>query len=169
MRTATTILLSAMFFLWGFDCHAQDPCSPRLVKTTESEKTLSGAEIAHQVLLKTTPTTRRFLVPGDVEFVLKCGTQQDAAELFADIRGAAMEIGSGTVVETDKSTIRVAWDDDGFKANLKAFLFNFDKPLTEMPHPGEKLIIRGTYSSFSREPFQINVTNSSYQYFDHAR
>jgi hypothetical protein len=67
-----------------------------------------------------------------------------------------------TVVEADQYAIRVSWE-DGFKPNLAAFRFNFDTPLTAIPHPGEKIFISGTYASYSKVPFQINMANPSFR------
>jgi hypothetical protein len=59
-----------------------------------------------------------------------------------------------TVFEAGQNFIRVSWD-DGF--NSGAFKFNFDMPLSAIPKVGQKVSINGTYSSYSRELFQINL------------
>jgi hypothetical protein len=157
MRFAAAIFLSATFFFVGIDCYAQDPCS-RTVSPKPGEKPLTSAEI---VLLTTPPEERRHLALSDVEFSLRCGTPQDAAELFVVLRNTSVQIPDATVVEANQDFIRVSRD-DGFKPNLVTFRFTFDKPLSAIPNPGDKIQIRGTYSSYSREPFQINITNSSF-------
>jgi hypothetical protein len=35
--------------------------------------------------------------------------------------------------------------------------------VTAIPLPGEKVVISGTYSSYSQDPFQINMTNPSFR------
>ena len=162
MRTAAAILLLTTCFFVGSDCYPQDPCSGT-VRPKSEEKPLTKAELVHRVLLKTPLVEeRRHLAFTDVELVLRCGTQQDAAELFAAVRNTSIQMVGATVVEADQFVIRVSWD-DGFKPHLVAFRFNFDRPLTAIPHPGEKVLIGGTYSSYSQDPFQINMTNPSFR------
>jgi hypothetical protein len=112
-------------------------------------------------MLTTTHSERRRLDPADVALILKCGTPQEAEELFTDVRDAPIKLVGATVVEADQNVIRVTWD-DGFKPSLAPFHFNFDLPLTAIPHPGDKIDIVGTYSSYSREPFRITMKNSSF-------
>lgn len=161
MRTSAAILLLATCFFVGFDCHAQDPCS-QSVSTKPDEKPLTSAEFVHRLLVQTPPKERRLIYFGDVEYILKCGTQQDAAELFAAVRNTTVQMFGATVVEADQHVILVSWK-DGFKPSLVAFRFNFDTPLTVIPHPGEKILISGTYLSYDREPFQIIMTNPSFR------
>ncbi len=161
MRFAAAILLSATCFLVGVECYSQDPCSARFVSPKPGERPLTPSELAHRVLLQTPPEERRHLAFGDVEFILRCGTQQDAAEFFASLRNTSVQMVGAAVVEADQNVVRVSWD-DGFKPNLVAFRFNFDRPINAIPHPGDKIIINGTYSSYSQEPFQINMTNPSF-------
>jgi hypothetical protein len=160
MRFAAGILLMATCFFVGTDCYSQDPCSVR-VSPKAGERPLTSAEIVHRMLLQTPPQGRRYFALSDVEFILKCGTQQDAEALFAAIRNTSVKMDGGTVVDAGPSVVRVSWD-DGFKPNLAAFRFNFDSPMNAIPHPGDKILISGMYSSYSRQPFQINVTNSSF-------
>jgi len=160
MRIPVMLLLAVSFFV-GIDCYSQDPCSARY-RLKSDEKPLTAAEVAHRALLATPPEERRHLVFGDVEFMLKCGTQQDAAMLFEAIRNTSTQMGGATVATADQHAISVSWD-DGFKPNLAAFWFNFDSPLTAIPHPGDKVFISGTYFSYSREPFQINMMNPSFR------
>jgi hypothetical protein len=112
-------------------------------------------------MLTTTPENRPRLAPSDVEFILKCGTQEDAEALFAAVRNTSVKMVGVTVAEANQNSIRVTWG-DGFKPPLGAFRFNFDKPLTAIPTPGEKITIIGTYASYAREPFQIIMTNPSF-------
>jgi hypothetical protein len=160
MRFAAAILLSATCLFVGTDCYSQDPCY-RTVRLKPEEKPLTMADLPHRALLKTPPDERRYLVFGDVELILRCGTQEDAAELFAAVRNTSVQMDGATVVEADQHVIRVSWV-DGFQPNLAGFRFNFDKPLTAIPIPGQKVLISGTYSSYRREPFQINMTNPSF-------
>ena len=164
MRTATVILLLGTCFFAGVDCYPQDPCSTYFnsVKAEEVVKPFkSAAELAHHVLLTTPLDTRRHLVPLDVELILKCGSPQDAAELFTALQNTSLQLVNVKIAEVDQHFIRV-YVDQPFKdvVSLTAFKFNFDPPLTAIPHPGEKVIIDGTYSSYSQEPFQINMTNA---------
>jgi hypothetical protein len=163
MRTATVILLLGTCSFAGIDCDPQDPCSAHFASVKAEVTPLkSAAELAHRVLLLTPPENWRQLVPGDVEQVLWCGSPQDAADLFAALRNTQIHLVDATIAEADQYVIRVRWDGASrFDMPLTAFRFNFDPPLTAIPHPGEKVIIDGTYSSYSQEPFQINMTKAS--------
>lgn len=158
MRTAAAILLLTTCFFVGIECYSQDPCAAPSFSTKPDEKPLTAAELVHRVLLKTPREEWRHLAFGDVELILRCGTQQEGAELFAAVRNTSVQMVGATVVEANQHVIRVSWE-DGFKPHLVAFRFNFDTPLTAIPYPGEKILISGTYSSYSQEPFQINMTN----------
>jgi len=97
----------------------------------------------------------------DIEIILKCGLREDAEEFFSRIQNKAVQMVGATVVDASQDAVRVSWK-DSFKPNLAAFKFNFDRPPNVIPHPGDKITISGTYSSYSREPFQINLTNASF-------
>jgi hypothetical protein len=158
VRFAAAIFLSATCFFAGIDCYCQDPCSARFVNPKSGETPLTSSELAHRVLRQTPPEERRRLAFCDVEFILRCGTQQDAAEFFAAVRNTSVQLAGATVVEADQDVVRVSWDDD-FKPDLVAFGFNFDRQLNAIPHPSDRIGISGTYSSYSQQPFQINLTN----------
>jgi hypothetical protein len=160
MRIGARILLSASFFFLGIACYAQDPCSVR-PNPRANEKSLTSAELAHRVLLQVAPEKWRDLSPGDVEFILRCGTQQDADEFFPVLHNTARLMPGAQVLEAYPDAIRVSWE-DGFKPNLDAFWFRFDSPLAVVPRPGDKVNISGTFSSYSRSPFQINMKSSSF-------
>jgi hypothetical protein len=163
MRTATAILLLGTCFFAGIDCYPQESCSAYFSSVkADAEPFKSASELAHRALLTTPPEMRRHLVPGDVELILKCGWPQDASELFAALRNTPIHLVNATIAEADQHVIRVRWDGASrFDMPLTAYRFNFDPPLTAIPHPGEKIIIDGTYSSYSQEPFQINMANAS--------
>jgi hypothetical protein len=165
MRTPTVILLLGTCFFVGIDCYPQESCSAYFSSVkmeVVAEPFKSAAELAHRALLTTPQEMRRHLVPGDVELILKCGWPQDAADLFAALRNTPIHLVDATIAEADQRVIRVRWDGaTKFDMSLTTYRFNFDPPLTAIPHPGEKIIIDGTYSAYSHEPFQINITNAS--------
>jgi hypothetical protein len=161
MRFAAALLLSATCLVTGNAGYSQDPCSGRPLSPKPGEQPLTVAQLAHQAFLETTSETRPRLALGDVEAIVKCGMQQDAEELFATMRDTSVQASGFTVVEADRNSICVFWD-DGFKPNLAAFRFHFDQPLPALPHPGDRIRISGNYSPYSREPLQINMTNASF-------
>lgn len=160
MRIVATFLLSGMCFFVGIHCYAQDPCAIRHA-SKPGEEPLAASELVHRLLLQTPPEKRRQIAFGDVEAILKCGTQEDAAEFFAAVRNRSARMYNVAVAEAGQDFVRVSWD-DGFNPNLRAFRFNFDQPVDVIPHPGDRVTISGTYSSYSRDPFQINLTNASF-------
>jgi len=159
MRVAL-VIVSAFCIIFGVRSYAQGgPCPAHLSNANPSEKLLTPTEVAHQIVVNSTPEEMRQLYWGDVEFVLRCGSEQDAAELFAAIRGQTVRMNGAAVFESGRDFISVSWD-DGF--NLGGFRFSFDTLLRVLPIPGQRVLISGTYSSYSREPFQINFANSSF-------
>jgi hypothetical protein len=75
MRVAS-LVLSATCLLLGTRSYAQnDPCSARVASPKPTEKPLTSAEAAHHVMLTSTLEERRKIYWGDVEFILRCGTQ----------------------------------------------------------------------------------------------
>jgi len=163
MRTATAILLLGTCFFAGVDSYAQESCTTYFDRVKAEVKPLkSAAELVHHVLFTSPSENWRLFASGDVELVLKCGSPQNAADFFAAIRNTPLHLVDAIIAEADQHFIRVHWDQDfGFYRNVTAFKFNFDPPLTAIPHPGERVIIDGTYSSYSQEPFEINMTNAS--------
>jgi hypothetical protein len=159
MRVASLVLCTACLLL-GMRSYAQsDLCSARATNPDARRRPLTAAEVAHHALRVTPLDERRNIYWGDVEFVLRCGTPQDAAELFDAVRNEPVRMQGATVFEEGQHFIRVSWD-DGF--NSGGFQFNFDAPLSAIPKPGQKVSISGTYSSYSREPFRINFANSTF-------
>ena len=159
MRTVIGLVLSTTCLFLGANSYAQeDHCPARISSKNPTEKPLSAAEVAHHALINTPSKERRKLYWGDVEFILRCGTQQDGTELFSAVRNEYVRMNGATVFAAAQKYVRVSWD-DGF--NFGGFRFNFDQPLNVIPKQGQKIIISGVYTSYSREPFQINLTNSS--------
>jgi hypothetical protein len=143
------------------ECYSEDPC-PAVHSIKSGGGLQTSAEVAHRVLLQTSPNEWRNFTFADVEFILRCGTQEDSDKFFAALHNISTQIPGATVLEAHQDLVRVAaWDGD-FNPNMGAFWFAFDKPLAVIPHPGQKVVISGTYSSYSRAPFRINMSNSSF-------
>lgn len=161
MRIAGVILLWAACSLVGIQSHAENPCLARYGSKT-GEKPLTAEEQVHQLLLQTPRDDWRRVWAGDVEALLRCGARQDADNFFATLYGTPALI-PGIVLEADQNSIRVVVNDGGGLAqHLGTFCFIFDRPLSVVPRHGEKVLIRGTYSSYDRDPLQIKMTNSSF-------
>jgi hypothetical protein len=161
MRHAAATLLLTICSLVNINAYSEARCPAHVTSGKPGEKSLTSSELVHHVLLTTPSEVRPHLIFGDVEFILKCGTQEDAEEFFRDIRNKSITMGPVSVIEAGQNFVRVAGD-DGFKPNLAAFQFNFQTPVIAIPQPGSIVRVYGTYSSYSREPFRINMTNSSF-------
>jgi hypothetical protein len=160
MRTVAGLVFTATCLLSGVKSYAQDdPCSARIVNKTLTNKPLTFAEAAHLAFVTTSAANLNKLCWPDVVLILRCGTQQDATEVFAAVRNEYVRMLGATVFEASQNFVRVSWE-DGFNSG-GLFRFNFDQPLSAIPKPGQKVLISGAYSSYSREPFQINLANSS--------
>jgi hypothetical protein len=158
MRAALLVFFACLVF--GLQSYAQsDPCNARIPSSKPDGQPLTSSELAHEVIMSASPDERHKFYWGDVEFVLRCGNEKDASELFAAVRNESVRMNGATVFEASSNFIRVSWD-DGF--NLGGFRFNFETPLSAPLKPGQKIFISGAYSSFTRDPFQINFANSSF-------
>jgi len=114
--------------------------------------------LVHRDLQQTPANEFNHLVLGDVEFFLRCGTLEDTERLFAALQDRSILV-EGIVLDASHSLVQVELPDE-LKPNIGAFWFTFDMPLTQIPHVGEKVLIGGKYSSYSRSPFRINLTNA---------
>lgn len=159
MRIAGAILLSAVCSFVGIQCYAQNHPCPAHDSSKAGKKTLTAAEQVHRLLLQTPRDDWSRLWVGDVLAILRCGSRQDADEFFAALDNALARM-DGTVLEADQNSIRVVVH-DGLPP-LGVFWFTFDAPLAVIPHPGEEVVISGTYSSYNREPLQIKMTKSAF-------
>ncbi len=146
VRIPVTILLAATCFFAGIESYSQDPCSPP-ASLKPGEKPLTGSELVHRGMHYTTSENASHLSYADIEFFLRCGTDQDAEEFFSYLRNSSRQIVGATVLEVGQDLIRVAWDGDSYNGHLGTTLFRFDDPLVAIPQLGQKVIISGIYSS----------------------
>lgn len=158
MGVAGSILLSAICFFVGIQCYAQNPC-PARYSSKAGEKPLTAAEQVHRLLLQTPREEWGRLWAGEVLAILRCGSRQDADEFFTAFHNTSAQM-DGIVLDADQSSIRVVVHDSD--SHLGAFWFTFNRPLAAIPHPGEEVVISGTYSLCNRNPLQIKMTNSSF-------
>jgi hypothetical protein len=145
---AVSVLTTAILFVTPGLCHSQ-----------RTGTRPSNAEMVHNLMQKVRPEDRYRMAFGDVEFVLKYGSPEQSETFFASIVNKPIEMRGATVVDAGKDWIRIAWD-DGFTPSLQAFRFEFPEPLASLPISGQKVNLRGTYRSYSKDPLLITVTNS---------
>ena len=159
MRFVSAFLLSGTCFFIGVHCYAQDPCVDNPAPRPGQPR--AAWAFIHYLLLQTPPEKLHQFAFGDIETILKCATPDEAAYFFAALRNKQIQMFNVVVAESGQDFVRVSWN-DGYNPHLNAFRFTFDRPLDAIPHPGTTVYISGTYSSYSREPFQINMTNASF-------
>jgi hypothetical protein len=156
MRLAIPVfVVSAVLLLAAGSCQAQtskiDTCR---TDVKIDGRLLTPEEAVHFMLSKTPRQDREKLAVDDVEFVLLCGSQRDAEDLFRDLAGKTVRM-IARVIEADEHTVRVVTD------MTPAFRFHFEIPLKSLPPIGSAVIIAGTYDSYSRDAAIINIKNST--------
>ncbi|MEO6922764.1 MAG: hypothetical protein ABI064_01800 [Acidobacteriaceae bacterium] len=102
------------------------------------------------------------LAISDKEFIIHYGQQADADKVFDTIKGKSVEIPGAIVVSATPDAVMVAVSDDSQEANppVADFTFKMKDPLTTLPAVGDKIVLDGTYDSYTQKPLMINMINS---------
>jgi len=165
------LLAAALTLATSISCSAQTPqTTDRANSPTQTQSTLpaaTNAEIAHRLMLVTSERDLDKLFFGDVAFVLKYGTPEDTAKLFAAVQNKPILMLGALVAGAGDSSVRVSWD-DGIDPATPAFLFTFDQPLLARPPTGAKVVLTGTYAAYSKEPFEITLSHATFGPLPHT-
>ncbi len=161
---AAALTLTAATFFVALSCDAQSihtSATNSPAATASAHPKESPSEVAHHVMLTTPEKDLDKLIFADVAFVLKFGTPEEAARLFAAVKGKPIQMSGGLVTGAGTSCVRVLWDVDIDPAP-PAFIFDFEQPLASRPPVGAKVVLSGTYATYTREPFQITMSHASF-------
>ena len=149
VRTASTSLITAAILFIPRICHGQTS-GPRP----------TYAEVAHHLAQTIRPEYANGLFCGDVALVLKYGSPEEAERLSRLVLNVPTHIVRANVLEARENWILVS-SPDGNTPPFGVFRFEFKEPLSILPSPGQKITLSGTYSSYTRNPLLITMTNSS--------
>jgi len=108
----------------------------------------SPAEVAHQLMATTRPEDIGKLAGGDTQFVILCGSPQEAERAFAAKKGRTGWFASVVVIAVGADWIKVAAADDAVRLHRADYVFKTDAQMTSPPVVGERLDFHGTYSSY---------------------
>jgi len=113
-------------------------------------------------LIATTPDLAT-LALSDKEYVLTNGKPADADKVFDTIKGKSVEIPDAVVVTAapDGTQVTVSVSDDSVQGKTADFTFNFTTPLTKIPAVGDKVILDGTYASYTQSPTMITMSDAA--------
>jgi len=143
----------------------------------------TAADIVKQIV-STTPDLST-LALSDKEFILANGQPDDAAKVWATVKGKSVEIPDAVVIESSPTVLKVAVSDDAVQSKTADFTFNL-KPI-EVPEitakstlaqkheaaeakkkiadiatataVGNKVTLTGTYDSFTPSPLNITMSD----------
>ncbi|MGO4515128.1 hypothetical protein AB4Y89_05005 [Terriglobus sp. 2YAB30_2] len=112
----------------------------------------SPADIVAQTISSTPDLST--LALSDREFILAYGKKEDADKMWAVLQGKDVKIPDVVVVEATGSVIKGSVSDDAVQSKAADFTFNLKEPLTKVPAVGDKIVIAGTYDSYTQSPGQ---------------
>lgn len=99
------------------------------------------------------------LALSDKEFILQYGTTEQAEKVFTTIKGKSVQIPDATVIAATDSSVQVAVSDDAVQSKTADFTFTMKEPLKTVPTVGAKIVLTGTYGSYTQTPVMITMTD----------
>ena len=115
------------------------------------------ASIAHDTVTNTADLST--LALSDKEFILQYGTTEEAEKVFTTIKGKSVQIPDATVIAATDSSVQVAVSDDAIQSKTADFTFTMKEPLKTVPAVGAKIVLTGTYNSYTQTPVMIKMTD----------
>ena len=101
------------------------------------------------------------LALGDKETALQYGKPEDAAKVFASVKGKEVSFPNVTVVSATDSQLVLEVSDDAVASKTPDFTVNLKEPVKTIPQPGEKITVDGTYDSYTPSPLMITMSNGA--------
>lgn len=116
------------------------------------------ADLVSQLIASTPDLTT--LALSDKEYALANGNPDDAAKVWAVMKGIVTEV-PGTVVTATPDTITLMVSDDAVQNKVADFTINMKKPLkaTEVPQPGAQIKLVATFDSYTQKPLMIILSD----------
>jgi len=125
-------------------------------------KQFDPKDMAHNVIATTADLTT--LAFSDREFILQNATQEDADKLWAVMNGVTVAF-SGTVVSVsaDGTQVLLAVTDEAIGSKNADFAVTMKEPIAvdAIPAVGATIKINGTFTSYTKSPVVITLTDGS--------
>jgi hypothetical protein len=99
------------------------------------------------------------LALGDKETALQYGKADDAAKVFASVKGKSVTFPNVTVVSATDSQLVLLVSDDAVASKTPDFTVNLKEPAKTIPQPGDKITVQGTYDSYVGSPLMITMSD----------
>ena len=119
----------------------------------------SPAEQAAQMLQKTPPAKMSF---AEWQFILTSGNQQAADQVWAAINGKPIQM-VAQVIEASPKSLSMAGSADDIAENKADLTLTMAGPIPAklMPKVGQQITFEGTPTSYTPNPFMMQLTNGS--------
>jgi hypothetical protein len=101
------------------------------------------------------------LALGDKETALQYGKPDDAAKVFASVKGKQVSFPNVTVVSATDSQLVLEVSDDAVASKTPDFTVNLKEPVKTIPQPGDKVTVDGTYDAYTASPLMITMSDGS--------
>ncbi len=129
---------------------------PPSTYTVEKYVPPTPAQLAHQAVTNTPDLSKLSL--HDQEYILKNGSSDDAAKVWAVLNGKVAEV-PGVVISATADSVQMAVSPEAQKANTADFTVNMKEPLKKVPTAGDKVTYIATFSSFTQNPLMIIMSD----------
>jgi hypothetical protein len=101
------------------------------------------------------------LALGDKETALQYGKPDDAAKVFASVKGKEVSFPNVTVVSATDSQLVLEVSDDAVASKTPDFTVNLKEPTKTIPAAGDKVTVDGTYDSYTASPLMITMSDGA--------
>jgi len=119
----------------------------------------AGARIVHQVLEQVhDPGT---LALADKEFMLQHGNQEDAAKVWAVMKGHHVTIPDALVIAATPTQLKLAVSDDSQRDRTTDFTLNLAPLQAWIPPAGAKVTFTATYTGYSSTPIMLDMADAA--------
>jgi hypothetical protein len=139
------------------------PCStvpPNIQPNSSTLNTQTYTELAHGFMLATHPQDIPKMAPLDSEFILHCGSPQEAARVWAVFKDRPVTfLDTAVVIAASADEIAVAIDDEAKRTHKADYILRPADQFTSIPPVGSVVEISGTYKSYVSEPILITLNN----------
>ena len=111
-------------------------------------------------VIATTPDLSTLAV-SDKEFILQNGKPEDAAKVWDTIKGKSFQFPDATVISVSDTALMIAISDDAVQSKTADFTFQLAAPLKTPPAVGAKIVVSGTYASYTPSPIMITMSDGA--------
>lgn len=129
---------------------------PAAYNPTPAPPPPSPADLAAQTVASTPDLSTLSL--SDREFILVNGKPEDAAKVWATMKGQRVGV-PGTVVSATPESVQLAVTQDNQESKKADFTINMKTPLKSVPAVGSSVTYDATFDSYTTTPFMITMVD----------